>query len=94
MQRTKIQSITFLQSYITHENLNFHVRSYSSSTKWKRTNIDDYTCDWSFPIRTLVGKGRRNDVIKELRYNQQATRPLVVTDNSVYKLPVTQVFIS
>ena len=94
MQKATLQNIRFSQSHLTHVNLSITVRSNSSSPKWKRTNIEDYTCDWSFPIRTLVGKGRRNDVIKELRSNQQATRPLIVTDKSVYKLPITQVFIS
>ena len=89
MKGNNIRNIKFLRSY---KNLNQSaVRNSSSGTKWRRTNIDDYTCEWSFPIRTLIGKGRRNDVIKELRLNQKAIHPLIVTDKSVYNLPITQV---
>ena len=91
MKRNSIQNVKCLRSF---RSLNQSVvRNSSSDTRWRRTNIDDYTCEWSFPIRTLIGKGRRNDVIKELRLNQKAIRPLIVTDKSVYNLPITQVYI-
>ena len=53
--------------------------------------IEDYICEWSFPIRTLLGKGRRNDVLEELRLNHNARRPLLVTDTTVGSLPIIQV---
>ena len=71
--------------------LRHFVRKLSSSTKWRRKSIDDYRCEWSFPIRTLLGIGRRYDVIDELHSKHGATRPLVVTDHNIHKLPIIQV---
>ena len=71
--------------------IQYSIRTLSSNAKWKRTNIEDYKCEWSFPIRTLLGKGRRNEVIEELRSNHKAIRPLVVTDSNVQNLPIIQV---
>ena len=94
MTTNNIKYIKHLQLHLKNKALRHaEVRNYSSNTNWKRTNIEDYTCEWSFPIRTLLGKGRRNEVINELRSNQNTSRPLIVTDKSVYNLPITQVFI-
>ena len=94
MTTNNIKYFKYLRSHLRNKaRSDAEVRTYSSSTNWKRTNIEDYTCEWSFPIRTLLGKGRRNEVINELRSNQNASRPLIVTDKSVYNLPITQVLI-
>ena len=70
---------------------NYSIRKSSSNGKWTRDRIEDYTCEWNFPIRTLLGIGRRNEVIEELRTKHGAVRPLVVTDNNIQKLPIIQV---
>ena len=94
MTTNNIKYFKYLRSHLRNKTRSHaEVRTYSSSTNWKRTNIEDYTCEWSFPIRTLLGKGRRNEVINELRSNQNVSRPLIVTDKSVYNLPITQVLI-
>ena len=71
--------------------LRHFIRKLSSSTKRRRKSIDDYRCEWSFPIRTLLGIGRRYDVIEELRLKHGAVRPLVVTDYNIQNLPVVHV---
>ena len=78
-------------SIINSQHINGSSRKSSSYNRPVRTKIEDYTCEWSFPIRTLLGKGRRNDVIKELYLKHKASRPLVVTDTTVQKLPIIQV---
>ena len=67
------------------------IRKLSSTAKWRRNRIDDYTCEWNFPRRTLLGVGRRYDVIEELRLKHGAVSPLVVTDYNIQNLPIIQV---
>ena len=94
MTAINVKNIKYLRSHLKNKTLrHVVVRDFFSDSKWKRTNIEDYTCEWSFPIRTLLGKGRRNEVIDELRSSQNTSRPLIVTDKSVYNLPITQVYI-
>ena len=91
MKRVNFRNCNRLQLKNRSSTETYSARRISSKVQWKRSNIDDYTCDWSFPIRTLVGKGRRNDVIKELRSNHRAARPLVVSDSNVENLSIVQV---
>ena len=94
MKTISFRSINRLPLNISSSQLiNGSSRKSSSFNRPIRTKIEDYTCEWSFPIRALLGKGRRNDVIKELYSKHKARRPLVVTDNTVQNLPIIQVYV-
>ena len=82
---------TLLKRTFPFSNHSIIKSSSSFKTKFTREKIEDYTCEWNFPIRTLLGKGRRNGVIEELRTKHGAVRPLVVTDCNVQNLPIIQV---
>ena len=90
MKRNTFKNLYTLKLSVPNAN-KYLIRGLTSNAKWKRKNIEEYKCEWSFPIRTLLGKGRRNDVIEELRSNHKSVRPLVVTDRNVQKLPIIQV---
>ena len=93
MRHSTVPTINGIKLTISNLTITPKRRLTLNNANLQKRIIEDYTCEWSFPIRTLLGKCRRNEVINELRSNQNTSRPLIVTDKSVYNLPITQVFI-